>query len=234
MFKQSVEQALKRNLVGFWPLNEAAGAVARTRSERVAFDMAVTGTVGASSTVGPSNILRSRSFGGGANYLSTSDNVIWTPQIGRPFTVSGWIYITSKASTRTLIAHNQPTGNDRCWVLCYNVTADRFQFVISQDGTSTTTSNAVDSALGSPSTNTWYYLFARWDGNKASIRVNMLAEASGAAITAVRNSAETLRIGHDGATGHVGNAAAVGIWDDYLPNAAGIYLYNNGAGRLIR
>ena len=229
-----MNQLLRRNLMAYWPLDEAAGAVALASGPYTpALDATVTGTVGTAAGPG-GELLLSRSFGGGANYLSTPDRDRFTPRIGKGRTIAGWFYMTSKASTRTLIAHNQPTGNDRCWVLCYNATADRLQFVVSEDGTSTATSNAVEAALGSPSINTWYFLFARWDGSKAGIRVNMLASAQGSSIAAVKNSAETLRIGHDGSTGHVGRAAGVGIWDDYLPNAAGLWLYNGGAARKLR
>lgn len=230
----SIQERLKQiGLLGYWELNRGTGvAEPNAFPKETLFDMAVTGTV--STAAGPSNnIPLAKSSGGGANFLSTPDSV-YIPSGICQFSVCGWVFMTSKASTRPMIAHNQATGNQRSWVVRYNSATDRFDCECSLDGGTTNVSNATDASLGSPSTNTWYFLTGGFDGSRAWIKVNDLPRTYAAAsIASLFDSTETMRILHDGTTGFVGRIAQVGLWNRLLLPSEIFWLYNSGQGRSL-
>jgi hypothetical protein len=84
--------------------------------------------------------------------LSIADNASLSPG-DTSFSFACWVKLDNKTNTQRILGKFNTTGNQREYLLQYNSTQDRFQWLVSSDGT--TNSTATANNFGSPSTNTW-------------------------------------------------------------------------------
>lgn len=116
------------------------------------------------------------SFNGTTQYLSkTNDAKLQTGDID--FTVWGWVNLASKQSqvANVIAAKWTGSGDLREWYLAYLGTGtDRFSFSISTNGTSPGVTTLLDTKIGSPAINTWYFIVAWHDSvaNRIYLQIN--------------------------------------------------------------
>lgn len=212
--------------VAFWNLEEIAGASR--------FDPVGGNTLESSNTVGQAlgklgfaaqfNSASSRS-------LSIADNAALS--MGDiDFTVSAWLYFDSLAADQYCVSKWRQTGNIREYAIRYSSSANRIQFVISNNGTTVVTRTA--STLGVPSTATWYHVVAWHDaaGDTVNISVNGGTTDSSAHTTGVNDGTAAFCLGKrdDAADFMDGRADAVGVWKRVLTASERAALYNSGNG----
>jgi hypothetical protein len=165
-----------------------------------------------------------------SEYLSHTDNAdLSTGDID--FTIATWVYLNSKAGTEHIFAKWGAAGQ-REYRLIYETAVDRFQFIVSADGTASATRGA--SSFGSPSLSTWYYIIAWHDStaNTINIQVNNGTVDSTSYSSGVFGSTSILAIGASSApAGYIdGRIDEVGFWKKVLTSGERTLLYNSGAG----
>jgi hypothetical protein len=166
-----------------------------------------------------------------SEYLSVADNTdLSTGDVD--FTLAGWFYLTTKAASMDLVTKWGASGNFE-YILTYDVTADRFAFFVSANGT--TTAFVLADTFGSPSAGTWYFVVCYHDasGNLIGISVNNGAFNTTAHTTGVFNSTAPFQLGGRSVSPQYlnGRADAVGFWKKKLSAAEITELFNAGAGR---
>jgi hypothetical protein len=115
----------------------------------------------------------------GGDLLSNGTTSQWQPSESNDQSISigGWIYLSSKSATQTIACTRAGTGtNQRSWELYYDVGADRIRFrAYKSDGTTLETISST--TIGSPSTNTWYFVACAIDHGSTRIRIRANAGA---------------------------------------------------------
>jgi len=165
-------------------------------------------------------------------YLTIADNApLSVADIN--FTCGGWFRLTTKSADMVMIS-KWNTSSQREYELLYLLSADRFRFQISTNGTAVSAFVAADT-FGSPSTGTWYFVVFEHDAdaNEIRIRVNDGTPDATAHTGGVRNGTSDFRIGARSTAGVYWN----GLIDEVffakrlLTSAELTYLYNSGNGR---
>lgn len=172
-------------------------------------------------------------FNGTSQYLSVASNA--TLQTGDiDFTVWGWVNLNNKTATQYFVSKYTTSGNLREYSLNYDVTADKFSFVTSPDGTTTGMSTVYDTTLGSPSVGTWYFIVAWHDSvaNKIWISTNNGTPISANHTTGLTALTGAFNIGTIGGGGFflAGRADGVGFIKRTLTAGEITSLYNIGKG----
>jgi len=170
-----------------------------------------------------------------SEFLSIADNAsLSTGDID--FSIWGWFYLDSKASSMGLAAKWNITGDQRAYLLQYVSSSDRFRFVVSSDGTGgTVTAEAADN-LGSPSTGTWYFIIGWHDAgsNTLNIQVNNGTVDSASYSSGVFDSTAGFAIGsnHGGASvaPFDGRGVSVGFTKKVLTSAERTFIFSDGDG----
>lgn len=213
---------LLSGLVSFWDEDEASGG---RLDQPGANDFTEVGSVGSGAGPGGHTIA---DFPGGANYLSKGSNA--SLQIGNADkTFQAWVNLDAKGFN-PILAKWGGTGLE--YMLWYRSDQDKFEFLVTHDGSTQASVRA--STFGSPSTGTLYCLHAWHDAANDLIGISVNAGTADTAAHAlgVHTSAEGFKQGQDG----FGNALAglsglVGIWDRVLSGAERISSYNAGSGK---
>ena len=109
-----------------------------------------------------------------SEYLSIPDNASLSMWAGARMTVCTWVKLNSKTSPQIqeFVAKSGSTNGSWEYFLRYDGLNDRFEFVVTSDGTSTTQLEANANTFGSPSINTWYFLCGGYDGTNIWVSVN--------------------------------------------------------------
>lgn len=218
--------AIETDLISYWRFEErSAGA---TRRDSIgsndltpnALSSEINGKVGGG--VGNFN-------GSNSNLRITDNTSIKTGDID--FTWSAWVFITDKASNRSII--------DRFflkeYLLRYNSSSDRFEFVVSNDGAAEV--SVLANSFGSPSTSTWYYITAWHDSvnDTINIQVNDGTVDSTAHSTGVNVTSQATLFGlrEGGTNGWIGKLDEIGFWKRVLTASERTAAFNSGNGTTL-
>jgi hypothetical protein len=223
--------ALANSLVALWKLDEASGTRADSKGSNTLTDNNT--VLSAAGLVYP---LAADLVAANNEYLSIADNAaISTGNID--FWLAAWVRLASKPALAPIaFKWSQAGGTAREYGLSYiGGGTDRFALSVS-NGTSQDTLSA--NTFGSPSINTWYFLFARHvaSESKTYLSVNGGAEDSQSLGFDIADSATGLAIGSysNGLSSWFdGRIGPVALGKNYAPTAQDIaFLYNGGSGRL--
>lgn len=151
---------------------------------------------------------------------------------------AGW-YSVDTAAERTLLAKYNSNNNNRQYLLRYNPTGTTFNWIVSGDG-STSTSIA-STTFGTPTTNTFHFVETYHDatGDLIGIAVNGGAWDTTAHSTGLFNGSETFALGrYRNSSGTYvymqGAIGPTGVWSSIPDASKRASLYNAGAGKLFK
>jgi hypothetical protein len=88
------------------------------------------------------------------------------------FCLGGWVRMTSVATAQVIISKWDFNASQREYMAWYNPGTSRFEFLISQNGTSIA-ATATANTLGAPSINTWYFVLAYHDATANTIGISV-------------------------------------------------------------
>ncbi len=150
-----------------------------------------------------------------------------------------WVNFDSFGTSRNIMSKYASAGV-REYLLWFNNAVTQFQVTISADGTATKSIAA--STFGTPSTGTWYFVVARYDGTNLAINVNAGTQNTTAHTTDVFDAGSRFTIGStDGSISLMnGRDDCLGIFKSArgaggaLSTADITTLYNNGVGMAWR
>jgi RHS repeat-associated protein len=213
--------------VAWWSLNETSG----TRNDshggnHLTDNNTVTSTTGMQASA-------AQFTSSSSEWLSRSDNTaLSTGDID--FTICGWMKLNSKTTYRGLVSKFETSTNNKEYYLGYASDLDRFQFVVSNNGTAT--GSVVANNFGSPATATWYFVCAWHDAaaNTINIQVNNGAANSTSWSSGVYNGTAPFNLGRIGGgttSYHDGATDEVVFYKRTLTAAERSWLYNAGSGR---
>lgn len=212
--------AITDDVVGFWGLNESSG----TRTDNIGgntlseADGAVSSVTGKVSSGAQFQYLVS-------GYLSIANNSSFNLS-GGDFTLSLWVYLDNKSGTQVFAAKYGSTG----YAIYYEPLSTAFLFSTYSGGGITT-----GSALGDPTTGTWYHIVGVHDSvaNTNTIRINDQYQNIVSGVTDIPDDTGPFTIGGFGASGAYvpnGRVDAVGLWKRKLTSGEITSLYNAGNG----
>lgn len=168
---------------------------------------------------------------GGVPAFLTVDDHSTTSMGNIDFTLSGWVRLRSKNYKQAIVGKWSVTGSQFEYLLDYDNVADRFRFLVSNNGTAIAITQ--DSVVGSPVIGKWYYLVGRHNAATDQVTLNINANASTNVIThttGVFNGTSPFRVGSEGngANPLFGEVAGVGIWKRVISFAEIQQMYNGG------
>lgn len=225
--------SLLTSLVSSWELNEASGNALDSHGSNTLTE--TSGTIGASS--GPGGSGGSRDFeAGDTEYFTLADNADLS--VGDiDWTIEVWANFESKnVSGQGVILSKWDAGaSQREYQIDYDSGTDRIRFVVSNNGTSSTTHPAT--TLGSPSTGTWYQIVASHDAasNLISIQVNNGTANTTSYSLGGRNGTAAFALGANFTSGAPQNhfdglISKARLWKRLLTSGEITSLYNSGNG----
>jgi hypothetical protein len=221
---------LQQSLVAYWKLDEASG----TRLDELngcggsGCDLTDNNTV----TQNPGVIGNAAQFTvANSEYLSHVDDADLS--MNGSFSIVAWVYLDSKSTTRSFISKYNTGTPNREYFLRYGITADRFEFNMSPDGTVAFTASAGN--FGSPSIATWYFLAAWYDSTAQQVGISVNNGTADTSSTSSNNQVfdgtSAFEIGRqNGLVPMDGRIDEVGLWKKALTSAERTLLYNSGAG----
>jgi len=163
---------LLNNLIAYWKMDEASGNALDAHTNA----LHLTAANAPGSAAG--KIETARTFNGTNQYIELADNALLSTG-DVDFTFSAWVYLATVTANMTLLSKYNTSGNQREYLLFYNdgdhAPNNRMSFIISSNGTATSTVDATD--FGAISVNTWYHVIAWHDAgnNQIGISVNNTA-----------------------------------------------------------
>jgi hypothetical protein len=220
----SESSSLLDGLISWWSLDETSGVRADSHGSN---DLADYNTVG--STIGKQN--NAASFvAADIEYLGIADNADLSLN-GTSFTVAAWVNLSSKSSHRDIVLKGYTSSNDYEYALIYNQTVDRFGFYVSPDGV--TSYNVIANNSDAPSTNTWYFVVAWYDGSSLNISVNNSSLDSISYSAGVYKGSQPFRLGYRGGYTYYldGSLDEAFLYKRALTADERTWLYNGGQGR---
>lgn len=154
------------------------------------------------------------------------------------FTITAWVYLSSKTDSMAIASQYGSTSATRSWILQYTSTNDRFEFYINDANGNQTSVTA--NTFGSPSLNTWYLVTAWWDSSTNVIYISINNGATDQATTLVSGSFispglvnAAFQIGLADPTGSTywnGLIDEFGWWRAVLSPVQRAAIYNSGSG----
>ena len=225
---------LLRDLAAYWPLDEASG----NRRDMSGNASTLTDNATVTGNPGPSQKLIAASQFAAANseYLSAADSAILSTG-NIDFSLCGWLYPDSLPVGNMWVVGRWATAPQNEYVLYLNGTSDVLTFLKTGDGTVGV--DVAASTFGALSSATWYF-WRFWHDPVAdtiNIQVNNGAINTTSTTTGVFDSTSQFEIGRNqdqNANFWDGRQAGVGFWKRVLTAAESTYLYNRGAGRMLR
>lgn len=163
--------------------------------------------------------------------LSVSSNA--TLQTGNiDFTLSGWIYLTSKTAIMDIVSKWGASGNFE-YILIYNSTSDRLEFYVSSTGSNIV--GAVANNYGSPATGAWIFFEVYHDSvnDVIGIRINNGTANTAAHSAGVFASTAAFMLGDRAVTAATyfnGRMDSISLWKRILTTSERSSLYNSGVG----
>lgn len=221
--------ALWDNLVAYWKLDETSGTRADSYGSNTLSESASAVGYGTGKVSNAADFVKANS-----NYLYIYDNAALS--MGDiDFTVAAWLKIDDKSTSSGIVSKwYGPINNREYYILYLTGATDRISFFVSNDGTSSASINANN--LGSPSTDTWYFIVAWHDSvnDTINIQINNGAIDSLSYASGVYNGSASFVLGSN----RVGINTApldgmideVGVWKRVLSSDERTELYNSGNG----
>lgn len=221
--------SLKLSLVGMWSLDEFGGA-ARVDSSGNGRNLTDNNTAG--QLAGPGTFASGASFVTGSNqFLSHADDAAFSPG-DADFSIATWAYLEDKATSYGIVSKENTTGATEEYAIWFDQVADRFKFTIGQHSLTATADT-----LGSPSTGTWYFIYAEHNAGADTISIAVndgAADSTATSGNAPSDSTGAFELGRkaaDNATSLNGRIGHTGMWDKVLTSGETAYLYNSGNGQ---
>ena len=224
-----IGQGLKKDLVGYWPLDEASG----TRRDLSGNELTLTDNNTVTGTDGPSRKLPLASQFTVANseYLSRADETklraaatgltlaIWVKHDGAFPGAGGYQNPIAKTDA----------GAAREYEVQWNGDNNRFIFITTEDGSTLKTAGFPLA----PTADAYHLLVAWWSGTQLFAQQDGGVVTSGSATTSIYGSTNALLLGSNTGTSQFwpGGMAGFGKWDRALTAQERLYLYNGGIGR---
>ncbi len=227
----STQDALNTSLISYWTLDETstgAGAVARNDSEPTGTARNLTDNNTTASGAGLLN--------NGADFelsnsesLSIADNSDVDLSSGTSFSFSAWVRHESTNTTELILSQYGAAGN-RSYAMQYSPTSDRYQMLLSNDGTAITTLTCTN-ATG-PQLATWHHVVVTYSSSTHDLKIYQDAGTPSVATysSGLFNSASTFRIGATAVPGAYwdGIIDEVGFWKRELTSGEISHIYNSG------
>lgn len=242
-----IRAQILRDLVAYWPLDEAAGAVRKAAlwtpaaSPGTHLDLADTNTV--ASITGPTGELP---LAAGFTRASSQKLQVTNSHILRmsnqPVSFWGWVKMTDITLTQSILTKYDNAA--RAEFIIY-ATSSRFRIrTWAGASDSSVAATAIASTFGAPTNGVWYFVAVRFyplvsaKDQRAEISVNGgawdVASTTGAA-TAFADSTAPLQFGNGLTNGFLGGGmAGWGIKRGIVTAQQVNYLYNGGRGRNLR
>lgn len=219
-------------LISFWSLNESTG---NPRVDSVGIsDLSEQG--GTVTRLVPGKVGDAATFVQ-TNYLKIADNA--------PLSVTGsfsiWAWVRRSSSLTNFnpgIIGKWAHTDQRSYTLRYDLTADRFNFTVSSDGTGGANAANIQHSLA-PSAGTWYFLqaYVDLDGDVMGFRIGTVSsigswETTPYTFAGVFNGTADFEVGRLGTSGDVfyGDIDAAGLSSRRLSDTNWNLLWNNGNG----
>lgn len=219
-FPASAVGDMTDGLISYWSLEESGGPRSDAHG---ANDLTDNNTVGSvSGKVGNAAMCQVAN----SEWLNITDNASFSVS---KVSLSAWVYLTSLPSYVASIVSKYGSAGAREYQIVYDNTLNRFRFVVSADGTTTT------AATGSVSVSTgqWYHIVAWADTGEVGIKVNAgtAATVPGSGIHNGSGDFAMCRPGSLPSNYFDGYIDEVGLWDRVLTSEEVDWLYNSGSGR---
>lgn len=221
--------SLLRGLVAYWPLDEVSG----TRADISGNGLFLTDNNTVTQAAG--KIGSAAAFTAANNEFFTRGDHPLLSMGDLDFTVALWAYLTDKTADRVLIGKGDAGAAATLeYMIEYFNGTDRFRWRVG-DGSSNS-AIATANTLGSPATETWYFIVAWHDAtaNTINIQVNNGTVDSAAYSAGSHDNASGLWIGKEpnGGFGKMeGRIDEVAVWRRLLTAAERTALYAAGSGR---
>lgn len=216
------DEGLRRGLLAWYDLDDTSGSRADSLGANNLTDNntvpSTTGKIGNAASF-------TRADG---DYLSHVDNALFS-RGNTDFTYVCWVALRNKTTTQRIAGKFNTVGNQRETLLQYNQTTDRFNFVLSNDGTAVNTIAANN--FGSPAINTLYMLAGWHDSvnDELCLSVNAGNPNRTPHTTGVFDSSAPFTISNP-SNGLDGSVDLFGIWSRVLSRDEISDLYNSGLG----
>lgn len=218
--------ALTDSLISYWTLDESSGNASDSHGSNTLTDV---GSV--SSTTGILNGARSVSYG---KYFSSTSAGFQFGDVD--FCVSLWVNRQSSgySDNKGIFGRWDFFSSNTQYLLYYDPSADRLNFIVSSDGSAATAVTA--SNHGAVNTSTWYNVVAWHDAtnNQIGIAVNDGTPNTTSYSSGVYNNSGTLLVGQMvtslGNTTWDGYIDELGVWSRVLTSGERTSLYNSGSG----
>jgi hypothetical protein len=164
--------------------------------------------------------------------LRALDSATWS-RGDTDFSFSVWVYLDTEAGNMDVLGKYGSSGNFE-YILRYNQSTDRFDWIVSGNGTSATTVTA--SNFGAPTTATWYHIVVWHDSvnNQIGIAVNAGTANTTAHSTGVSDEAINFGVGSRQNTPVAywnGRIDELGLWSKVLTSGERTTLYGAGAAK---
>jgi hypothetical protein len=167
-----------------------------------------------------------------SEYFEVADNAdVSTGDID--FTLTGWVYLDSKPGNQTFIAKYNTGTVSREYRVFYDVTADRFSFNVSHNGSYQAAATVETDSLGIPSSGQWYFIVCEHDSvnDTLTIQANNGTVDSTAWSSGVYDGTQAFQLGRRNIGDYMGGRLArFGFWKRTLATAERSELYNSAAG----
>jgi len=222
-----VATGLRKSLVGYWPLSEAAGP----RNDLSGNDNHMGAVNGVGTAAGPTLLPLASAFVlASSQYLTRTQRPSLHMEVGVRMSACGWVWLdTSAATVQTFMSEWAAVGA-RCFVV--RTLSSRFSFSVTADGSTAATVSA--NTFGLPSTGTWYFIVVYYDRTNIGISVNGGAFDTAAHSTDIFVNTQTpFELGRAASNNQWldGRMAGWGLWKRVITAAEIAYLYNGGSGR---
>lgn len=223
--------SLTDGLISYWKLDESSGV----REDSVGtVDLDDINTVTATSD---GKIVNAAVMDQANNeYLQATDASQLNISGNSSFAITGWIRLNLKLTPKAIIAKWNANGGDpqRQYALIWDNTIDRFQFLVSSDGT--TLSSVTANSFGAPATEIFYFFYVEHDAINDLIRISINDGTvdTTSHTTGIFSSTTLFRIGAlQGGAGEdafqmTGDLDEIGFWNRVLTPEEVSLLYNNG------
>ena len=153
------------------------------------------------------------------------------------FTLFCWVKMETKAADMALMSKFDAASGTREYYLYFDVSDDRFKFIVSNDGTAEASVKADN--LGAPSAGTWYFIIAWHDSvnNTINIQVNDGTADSESYSNGCNDNTSRFVLGarDHGAIGtdfYNGLTDEAGVTAEVWTTAERTWMYSNGNGRV--
>ncbi len=187
-------------------------------------------------TGGNAKVGNAAGFSGGPYLTHAATTALNTNQVSghtTDFTFAGWVYLTDKSGTHTIISKASSVGEE--YTIVYDVTSDRFKFRI---GTNAVVDIVTANNFGSPSISTWYFVFCTFTSATDILTISINAGTRNS-ITGMDNYAADLTspvyVGDYGLVLGViafnGREDQLCFWKRVLDTTEEASMYNSGSGR---